>query len=332
MAREGKFSYSKLNTFQSCGFKYKLTYVDGHYIYTDSLASELGSTLHKCEEYMFNELRFGRQIDYEKVKDMFLNIKIDKKDKFDTEGGIYGINILKEKYKEDFYKVDDNGQSYFTKTLDYLNFGMHRLEEYLKANPDLEPFDCEKYVCYNYNGHVIGGFIDRIFYNRKTGEYIIEDIKTKGKPFKDEELITPLQLVIYTIGLHECLDIPYDKISCVYDLPILGIRQSAGTKGYVARGKAKLEKIFDGIAKGDWTPSPTPLCHWCSYCPTNPEQTEEAKNLCPYYSLWTRENKTREVSHKWRGMEFIEEDLSDEIAKHSKSKPKKLTDEFDFDF
>lgn len=33
-----KFSYSKLNTFESCGWKYKLQYVDGHYISADSLA------------------------------------------------------------------------------------------------------------------------------------------------------------------------------------------------------------------------------------------------------------------------------------------------------
>lgn len=331
MAKQGKFSYSKLNTYKSCGWKYKLTYCDGHYIFTDSLASELGTVLHYCEQYMFNELKFGRQIDYGKVKDMFQNIKIDKKNKFDTEGGVYGINILKEKYKDEFYKVDDKGQSYYTKTLDYMNYGIYRLEKYLKDNPDLEPFEAEKYVSYLYEGHVIGGFIDRIFHNKKTDEYIIEDIKTKGKPFKPEELVTPLQLVIYTIGLHECLDIPYEKISCAYDLPILGIKQPAGTKGYVARGKTQLEHIFEGIAKENWEPSPSPLCHWCSYCPTNPEQTEEGKYLCPYYSLWTRENKTREVSHKWRGLKFVNDDLADEILKNNKTNSNTVS-EFDFEF
>ncbi len=330
MAKEGKFSYSKLNTFQSCGWKYKLTYCDGHYIFTDSLASELGTVLHFCEQHMFNKLKAGRAIDYNKVKNMFQNIKIDKKDKFGTEGGVYGINILKEKYKEDFYKVDDNGQSYYTKTLDYINYGIYRLENYLKENPDLEPFEAEKYVTYTYRGHVIGGFIDRIFHNKKTDEYIIEDIKTKGKPFKEEELITPLQLVLYTIGLHECLDIPYEKISCAYDLPVLGIKQPAGTKGYVARGEKKLEQIFEGIEKKNFAAVPSPLCHWCAFCPTNPEQVDEAKNLCPYYSLWTRENKTREVSHKWRGMEYAKEDLEDEIAKSKKKQEDDL--EFDFEF
>ncbi len=331
MAKEGKFSYSKLNTYKSCGWKYKLTYCDGHYIFTDSLASELGTVLHYCEQYMFNELKFGRQIDYDKVKDMFQNIKIDKKDKFDTEGGVYGINILKEKYKKEFYESDANGQSYYTKTLDYMSYGIHRLEDYLKNNPDLEPFEAEKYVSYIYNGHVIGGFIDRIFHNKKTGEYIIEDIKTKGKPFKPEELITPLQLVIYSIGLNECLGIPLDKISCAYDLPILGMKQAAGTKGYIERGKKELEKIFNGISEEDFHPVATPLCHWCSYCPTNPEQTEEGKNLCPYYSLWTRENKTREVSHKWRGMEYAAEDLADEIEKNKKDSNSDNS-EFDFEF
>lgn len=69
------------------------------------------------------------------------------------------------------------------------------------------------------------------------------------------------------------------------------------------RGIKKLDAIFEGIESGDYTPGPSPLCYWCPFSPTNPEQIEEGKYLCPYYSLWTREEKTHAVANKWLGME-----------------------------
>lgn len=326
-----KFSYSKINTYDSCSWKYYLSYKQGIFLFTDSLASELGTTVHKVEQLMFDDLKAGKQIDYDYYKEYLKNIKIDKKDKFDTEGGIYGLNILKEKYKEDFYKVDDNGNSYYKTMLDYLSTGIYRLENYLKANPDLEPFKAEKFFSIEYKGCTLSGFIDRIFYNKATGEYIVEDIKTKNKPFKDTELITPMQFVIYSHALNQSLDIPLDKIKCVYDLPMVGIRQEAGTKGFVARGLKKLDKLFDGINAENWQPNPSPLCYWCPYSPTNPDQPEGGKNLCPYYSLWTRTSKTHDVANKWEGMEKHQEIMEKEIDKNNK-KQKNGADAFDFDF
>jgi len=326
-----KFSYSKMNCYESCGWKYYLNYVENHFIFSDSLSSELGTLVHFIEQSIFDSIKLGEIINYEKLKEDFYNINIPKKSKFDTDGGIFGINILKEKYKEEFYKADNDGKSYFSKTLDYINYGIYRLEKYLKDNPDLEPFEAEKAFSFEYRGYILSGFIDRIFHNKITDEYIIEDIKTKAKPFKDEELKTPLQLIIYIVGLNKTLDIPVEKISCAYDLPFLNIKQPAGTKGFVKRGITKINSIFDKIEAKDFTPNPTPLCHWCQFCPTNPEQPEEGKDLCPYYSLWTREFKTQEVANKWRGMEFHGLVLEEEKAKNER-KTKNGADKFDFEF
>lgn len=237
-------------------------------------------------------------VDYDKLKDEFLNINIPKRDEFDTEGGIFGINILKQKYKNEFYQTDEQGKSYYTKTLDYLNYGIYRLENYLKKHPELEVFDMEKFFSIEYKGHILSGFIDRIFYNKNNDTYIIEDIKTKGKPFRDEDLITPLQFVIYTVALANALEINENQISCCYDLPFCDLKQPAGTPGFIKRGHNKLNKIFGGIDNNDYTPRPSPLCHWCQYCLTNPDQPEEGKGLCPYASLWTKENRTHQVLNK----------------------------------
>lgn len=179
---------------------------------------------------------------------------------------------------------------------------------------------------------MLSGFIDRIFYNTNTGEYIIEDIKTKEKPFSDADLTTPMQFVVYTYALAQTLGISEDQIQCVYNLPFCDMRQPAGTANFMKRGIKKLDAIFEGIESGDYTPGPSPLCYWCPFSPTNPEQIEEGKYLCPYYSLWTREEKTHTVANKWLGMEkhngIMQKEKEKQIA--AEQTPQDLKNDFDF--
>ena len=327
-----KISHSKLNVYDSCAWKYYLTYEENHFIFTDNISSELGTLLHAVEEKIFNLIKENNPIPYQELIDFFQNANLPKRNKFDTENGIFGLNILKEKYKEEFYKTDELGRSYYSKTSDYIEYGIHRLEDYFKDNPNIKPFEAEKYFSFTYRGYILSGFIDRIFYDTEKDIYIIEDIKTKGKPFKDEELVTPMQFVIYCMGLHECLDIPYEKIICRYNLPFLNITQDAGTKGFIKRGTEKLDKIIDKIESKEWKPNPSPLCYWCQYSQTNPDQPEEGKNLCPYYSLWTPDKKNKGVENKWEGMDQHAKILQKFLQKNGKIQVKKIVDDFDFDF
>lgn len=328
-----KMSYSKLNNYDQCHWKFYLTYKLGNFFFADNLASDYGTLVHFFEQKIFETLKKGEKVDYEKIKTEFKTINIPKKDRFDTEGGIYGTDILKEKYKKEFYETNDLGQSFYSRTLEYLSTGMYRMEDYLKNNPDLVPYEAEKYFSITFENYNFSGHIDRIFYNKATDEYIIEDIKTKLKPFKDQELTTPLQLVIYCMGLHEMLDIPYEKMSCSYDLPFLNMRQNAGTKGFINRGIKKIEKTLKDIDAEDWEPSPAPLCYYCPYCNQNPDQPEGAENLCPYYSLWTPDEKTHAKVFEWKGMDSHEAILNKFLDKYGKNiKIKKVVDDFDFEF
>ena len=130
-----------------------------------------------------------------------------------------------------------------------------------------------------------------------------KDIKTYAVPVESKNLATPLQFVIYTLAMKSLYNVDDTDISCSYDLPFCDIIQEAGTKGYMKRGTTKLNELLHAIFSQDFTPKPTPLCHWCEFCPTNPDIKEEAKFLCPYYSLWTRENKTHQVASTWKGLE-----------------------------
>ncbi|MBO7735541.1 MAG: PD-(D/E)XK nuclease family protein [Methanobrevibacter sp.] len=324
-----KFSYSKLNTYDSCHWKYYLTYEQGHFISADSLATELGQLIHWTEETIARNLQMGFKPDYENLKDRFKNICIDKGSSRDQRSSLHGINILKDKYKDDFFLPDDNGSSYYTRCLDYLSYGIYRLENYLQANPELEIYGMEKFFSVNFEGNVLSGYIDRIFRDKEQNIFYIEDIKTKNKPFKDTELITPLQFVVYVYALAESLDLDYDHFHCAYDLPFLDLKQEAGTKGFITRGVKKIKSIFGGIDSGEWEPSPSPLCAWCAFSPTSTNQPPEAQLLCPYYSLWTRELKTQAVANKWEGMEKHEEIMAAEAAKQERQE---IIKSYDFDF
>lgn len=67
-----------------------------------------------------------------------------------------------------------------------------------------------------------------------------------------------------------------------------------------------LDKVFGDIEASEnknlFIPKPTPLCHWCTFCTTNPEATIY-KNECEYYSKWTPDQKTFEVNKKWNALE-----------------------------
>jgi len=327
-----KASYSKINTYNGCGWRYYLTYEQNYFFFGESLSADFGALVHYFEQKIFETLKKGKPVDYESIREEFKTINIPKKDKFDTEGGIYGTDILLKKYGKEYYETDDLGDSYSSRAEKYLNIGMYRLEDYLKENPDLYPWAAEFYFSVLFEGYCFSGHIDRIFYNEKTDKYIIEDIKTKSKPFKDKELVTPLQFVIYCMGMKEGLDIPYEKISCRYDLPFLNIKQDA-EKGFVSRGIEKLKKILNRIKEKDWAPHPSALCYYCPYCNINPDQPEGAEDLCPYYSLWTPEKASQDVASDWEGFDKHEDVMREFLKEHGKKiQVKKVVDDFDFEF
>jgi len=325
-----KFSYSRLNTYHNCPFHYWLKYDQRHYVYSDSLAAEMGTLIHHIEETIALNIISGFSPDYEALKKEFRSINIPKSSPTDTEGGIFGIDILKKKYADEFFEMNDKGESYFTKAQEYLNSGIYRLENYLKENPKLRLVDVEKGFEVEYNGVVFFGFIDRILQNTETGEYIIEDIKTKDHPFKDSELATPLQFVIYSMALKKAYDLDYYPSTCYYDLPVCGVRQKAGTRGFVEKGLKEIGTMLNNIQSKVWDPKPTPLCHWCEFCPTNPKQTEEGKNLCCYYSMWTRENQKHDVAMPWKGIDQHDKIMAKFLQ--DTSSPEAVYKVFDFDF
>ena len=170
--------------------------------------------------------------------------------------------------------------------------------------------------------YLFSGSIDRVFYDTATNTYIIQDIKSWAAPKASTDLATPLQFVVYCLAAKKVYNITTEDMKCQYDLPLCNIVQEITSKCFMNRVIKKLEQLFQKIENKEFDPNPSPLCHWCEYCPSNPAASEDGKWLCPYYSLWTETNHTFEVETEWQGLQ--NHDLVMESYKHKIEQTKKF--------
>jgi putative RecB family exonuclease len=203
---------------------------------------------------------------------------------------IIGIDAIKEKYGEELFKTIDpkSDLSYEDK--------LYIFDDYLENDDigDWKPYKIEQHFELEYEDKILlNGYIDRIDIN-SDGDLRVVDYKSSNKVFRDADLKTPLQMVIYALACEKLFGkIP---IEFQYDMILLGEKQDACSSGYFNRGVKKINKILDEIewseSTKDWIPKPTPLCFWCNFCENNPNADWYTNGLCEYYSLWTPDNKT----------------------------------------
>jgi putative RecB family exonuclease len=302
------FSYSRIDTYKKCPFKYKLLYIEKHQVEADTVSTELGSLIHYIEEQIAIDIKNGKKVNYDFYKEQMLNINTDK---------IKGVNIIKDKYHKDWKVTDKNGFSHEDKTNAYLETGMYGLENYLKNNPNLSLYAMELPFQLTIHDKAFKGYIDRIYYDKSNGSYIVEDIKTYTKGMANKELKQSLQMYVYAAALKVLLG-PDTAVRCQYNLPLINrVQESKVDKEYI---RTHLDSILKNIGEGHFYPKPTPLCHWCVFSPTNPNQPEAAKNLCPYFCKWTKTNKTDEVENRWQGEEMHPVILESFLTKNKERK------------
>lgn len=284
-----RYSYSKISTYHQCPMKFKIHYLDKNFIFNDTLPTEFGTLTHETEEAIAKALQAGKPVDYITLKNNF----------------IIGCKKLAHKYPNDWVKLDKSSRTYTEKMYLYIESAIYRLEQFMINNPDLEIIGIEQKFEYDYDGvHSFTGSIDRAFMNKATGQVLIQDIKTWPVPAKNSELKVPAQFTVYAMAAQQLWGVEADQIKCEYDLPLCDLRQASFSEDIIADGRPQLDKWFAGITANNFKPNPSPLCYFCQYCPNSPSYAGGEKALCPYHSLWTRENSTRETAVKWMGLEF----------------------------
>lgn len=285
-----EYSYSRLDTLCQCGYKYKLKYIEKHYIFCNSVATEFGTLVHETEEAIGKLIMAGEQINYVQIKNKF----------------IIKMNEIKAKYPADWWEFDKSARTYQQKVYEYLEHGIYNLEKFMRERPTYIIKGLEQSFRYMNHGQIHKGFIDRVFYDTATDEYLIQDIKTWAVKEDEDKLASPLQFYFYVKAAVELWNANPDKIRCEYYLPLIvdeetnefGSKQIPH-KGFEKRCDKKILDLFVDIEEGWFIPNPSPLCHWCEFCPTNKNTTEEGRSLCKYFSHWTKENKTKMVNEEF---------------------------------
>lgn len=293
------FSYSKMEVFKNCPLQYRYKYIEKKYSQDTSIALELGSLCHYVLEQKGKMIVSGKTVDYEKLNNILMNgvTEIDEK----TKEELLGVNQLKRKYFEVWHEPDNASGASYDEKIKLFNKVLHEEME----DTDWKPTYFEKPFEFVWDNKVIlKGFIDRI--DTKEGQYRTVDYKTSKKVYEQSKLSTSLQFGVYALAiLNEFGVLP---IESEYRFILIDDKQYALTKGWENRLIKAMDKVFGDIEasekKSIFVPKPSPLCHWCNFCQTNPEATIY-KNECEYFSKWTPTQKTFEVNKKWNALENI---------------------------
>lgn len=277
-----------MEVYKNCPLQYRFKYIEKKRADESSIALSLGSICHAVLEEKGKMLQNGN-VDYGMLNDLL------------SEGNedLDGVNKIKGKYFETWYEQDNaSGATYADKIKTFNEILKSEMED-----SEWSPIYFEKEFEFVWDDRIVlHGFIDRI--DTKDGEYRTVDYKTSKKVYDSSKLATSLQFGIYALAiLNEFGKLPVESL---YRFILIDDEQYALTKGWEKRLIKTMDKIFNEIdlaaEKDMFVPKPTPLCHWCSYCNTNPE-AKEFKNLCEYYSKWTPNNKTFDVNKKWNETE-----------------------------
>ena len=317
------FSYSKIEVFKNCPMQYKIKYIDKKFSFERTLATDVGNLCHYILEQKGKMKKAHQKVDYKMLMEILQNGTTQTDEK--TKEPLLGVKDLKIKYFDKWYdKENPDDLNYDEKIKVFIELLHKEMED-----DDWQPylFEHEFEFVWN-NKYIIHGFIDRIdkrIIENGNGEskteYRVIDYKTSKKTFDEKKLPTALQFGIYALAvLNEFKVLP---VLYEYHFVLLDKTQLAMTKGYEKRLLKSLDAVFESIDKCTsrmtFIPSPTPLCHWCSYCATNPD-AKNYKNECEYYSLWTKQNKTFEVNKKWNAIETTTEDLKKTTVTDTKRK------------
>ena len=296
------FSYSKLEVFKNCPLQYRYKYIEKKYSQDTSIALELGSLCHYVLERKGHMVANEEDINYGLLNDLLMNGVKDTDEK--TKEELLGVTQLKRKYFETWYEADNASGASYEEKMKLFDKVLHEEMEETKWKPTY--FEMPFEFVWD-DKVIIKGFIDRID-TKETDEgeiqYKTVDYKTSKKVYEQNKLATSLQFGIYALAI--LIRFGVLPIESEYRFILIDDRQFALTKGWENRLIKALDKVFGDIEASEkkevFVPKPSPLCHWCNFCQTNPEATIY-RNECEYFSKWTPNAKTFEVNKKWNALE-----------------------------
>jgi hypothetical protein len=201
-------SFSQMNVFRGCEYRWKLEYKDGLRKFTSSSHTTFGTAMHETlQSYL----------------DVLYNESEQKADDLDLNT-IFKNNFMKEYEKQ----VKDNDDNHYMSQDEFVEFfedGIHiianfksdRQKHFYKDKIHL--VGCEVPITLppdpNNKNVVYIGYLDVVIYNERTGRFKIIDIKTSTKgwfKWAKEDETKQFQLLLYKKYFSIQYNIPEDKI------------------------------------------------------------------------------------------------------------------------
>ena len=289
-------SYSQIETYLSCPYKWKLDYLLGQRSVGKAEALDLGTSIHKTLEEYFLGIKDGKEISIAEAQEM-LEYNMEVQD----------IPFASEENRELAEEQHSN-------MIAGLASGDSKLAKFMK---DKEVVACEKEFQFKvdlpfqvkyqdelYDAIYIIGSIDFIVKDKKGNLYVL-DFKSGKKLFEAKKLKTNLQLPIYSIIIHKIYGrLPvstqyyFTRHDEFQEVMPLALTEADCEHVYYKNGKIKQEQryvaqIYEEIIDifreqytiGKYKANPTALCSWCDHSPWYGNNTQ-----CKYANLYKRKD------------------------------------------
>ena len=200
-----KISYSQYNQWVTCPYKWKLNYIDKLGVFTDSIHTMFGTSMHEVLQFylhiMYNQT--AKEADSIDVEDLLRQRMQHHYERIMKENG--GVAFCTENDMVEFF---NDG----CVILDW--FKRRRAQYFSKKGYELVGIETE--LNYKMKGNVVfKGYIDLVIHDTVRDKYIIYDIKTSTKGWnkwqkKDKNKTD--QLLLYKQFYSAQMDVPIEKI------------------------------------------------------------------------------------------------------------------------
>jgi putative RecB family exonuclease len=258
-----QYSHSRLGTFETCPYQYKLRYIERISSDVDGIEAFMGSRVHEVLEKLY--------LDKRRCKENTLKELLDYYDEQWEKNWHDGVVIVKKEYSAQNYR----------------DMGRKAIEEYYAK---YHPFDEGKVIgtekkvripLGNEGGDTFAGVIDRLML-MPDGSYEIHDYKASANLMTQDKADTDRQLALYQVAVENDWPDAKDKVGLVWHYVVFDkeIRSKRTREQLDALVKEVNEKIKIINNTTEFKPNESYLCQWCGYqhlCPTKKHEIKVAE-------------------------------------------------------